>query len=272
MIERCLRVFSLAHIVILDGIRRNAMLGLLLFACVAELSVFYFFQFIPRGIGQASADFVLSIAFLIGLLFLFFHAVEVVAWDDERRTIQFILARPLSRTDYVVGVFLGLVALLVFLNFFLAGIGAFVLLTIKHLVADIYFSEISWLSYFLSWLGVLSVECMILVLIVAFSSVVRGGFPVLLLTVCYYFICNGLPVVRDAALNNPEIPNFQHFLLKWLTLVFPDFSRFDYKLFITMPELIPPFSHIQVNLLFAMIYVVFFLFISSFIYQQRDLQ
>ena len=169
------KIWSLAVLVILDGLRRHALIGLLLLSLLLEACGLLFFDFIPRDIGRASGDFIVSVGWLTGFLFLFFHAVQVMAWDEERRTIHTLLARPISRAQYVLGVYLALALLLLLLNGILAGIGYGILAVIKGSVKPVYFTHLSGAHYLLSWLGLYAIELTILAAILLFSGLVRGA-------------------------------------------------------------------------------------------------
>lgn len=267
------KIWSLAQLVIIDGLRRHALMGLILLAFGLEAGGLLFFDFIPRDIGRASADFILSIGWFTGFLFLLFHAVQVMAWDEERRTIHTLLARPISRTQYVLGIFLGLAALLLLLNSILGLLGYGILSLIQNSVKSAYFPHLSPLHYTLSWSGLFCIELMILAVILLFSGLVRGGFPVLLLTVSYYFICTGLPVVRDALSTRAgDAATATTRLLQWLTAVFPNFNRFDFKELVTSewPGLF--FQHLSIDLLLLALYLIVVLWSASIVYQHRDLQ
>lgn len=266
------KVWAVAWLEILNGLRRYAVLGLVLFAFLLETGGLFFMDFIPRDIGRASADFILSVGWLSGMLFLFFHCVQVMAWDDERRTIHTLLARPISRPQYVLGVYFGLAGLLFLLNMLLGLTGYGLLLVIKGSLREEYFLILSLPTYALSWLGLFCIELMLLTVILLFSALVRGGFPVLILTVSYYLICTSLPVVRgalaDSALNKVFPINS---LLKWMTAVFPDFSRFDFKSLIT-EQASGLSAKLSVDFGLFVCFVGVALGLAAFIYQRRDLQ
>jgi len=267
------KISSLARLVFIDGLRRHALMGLVLLAFGLEAGGLLFFEFIPKDIGRASADFILSVGWLTGLLFLLFHAVQVMAWDEERRIIHTLLARPISRTQYVLGTFLGLVVLLLLLNILLGVLGFGVLLAVKDSVKTVYFTHLSLPHYLLSWCGLLCVELMILSIIMLFSGLVRGGFPVLLLTISYYFICTGLPVVREAFVSRSlETGSTVPTLLQWLTAIFPDFSRYDVKMLVTSQQSVDLLQHVVVDLGMMVLYVSIVLWLAAMVYQRRDLQ
>lgn len=264
-----LRILALARLVFLDGIRRHALLGLVVLAVAVELSGLYFFAFVPRDIGRVLADFVVTVGWGAGLVFLFFHAIQVMSWGEDRRVIHTLLARPLSRTEYSLGVFAGLLFLLLLLNGLLGGIGYGVLALIKSWVGEAYFSRLGVGEYLLSWWGVLSIECMILAAIVLFSGMIRGGFTVLLVTLSYYLICNALPVAIEFFKDGSPLIRKT---LEGMTLVFPNFSRFDYKGLIVAFDKFPAVSSLMFNLGYALLYCALVLTLAAGVYNRRDLK
>ena len=245
------KITSLARLVLLDGLRRHALIGLVLLAFALEAGGLLFMDFIPKDIGRASADFVLSVGWLTGFLFLLFHGVQTMAWDEERRTIHTILARPISRPQYVLGMFLGLALLLLLLNSILALLGYGVLSLIQGSVKAMYFQHLSLPHYLLSWVGLFATELMLLAVILLFSGLVRGGFPVLLLS---------------------EEGHSVDLLLKGLTAVFPDFSRFDFKALVTREASLGVLQPLAVDFLLLGLYLAIVLWAAALVYQRRDLQ
>lgn len=271
--SRFVRIMSLARLILIDGLRRHALIGLVIFALAAEIGGLLFFDFIPRDIGRASSDFLFSVSWLAGFIFLLFHCVYAAAWDEGRRVIHTLLARPISRTEYVLGLFTGLALLLLLLNLSLSGIGWIVLTYIRDSVASVYFQDLSLIAYVITTLGVYCIQLMILAVILLFAGAVRGNFPVLLLTLTYYFICFGLPVVREAA-NARMVGTSQGLvhILQWMTAIFPDFSRLDFKMLVTTTEMTPPVKELLPIFGLSAIYVVIILWFASLLYQSRDLQ
>ena len=153
MLESLQRIWSIAHLVLLDGLRRHALIGLVIMALFCQFGGLFFFGFIPRDIARASSDFVFSVSWLAGMVFIFFHAVQAMAWGEDRRVIHTLLARPIARSEYVLGVFSGLALLLIFLNSILGGIGWGILGLIQGMVAKEFFSQFSVGYFVLSWFG-----------------------------------------------------------------------------------------------------------------------
>lgn len=274
MLDCFSRIAALARLIILDGLRRHALIGLVLFALAGTIGGLLFFDFIPRDIGRASNDFLLSITWLTGFIFLLFHGVQVMAWDSERGSLHTFLARPVSRTEYALALYFGLAVLLLALNVILGALGWGVLNIIKGSVGKAYFQNLSLIFFLLAVAGLFWIQLSLLSVILLFSSMVRGSFPVLLLTLCYYFICTGLPVVRESFKQKFSIDSIQFLdsFLKWLTTIFPDFSWLDFKALVASSDAIP--SPVQLALPFVQttLYIVITLWLACAIYKRRDLQ
>lgn len=275
MLNSLKRIAAIARLFLIDGLRRHALLGLIVLSVAAQAGALLFFDFIPRDIGRASSDFILSLAWLSGFIFLFFHGVQVIALDEERKVIYSLLARPISRGEYVLGIFFGLAGLLLLVNLLLCGLGLGTLLIIKHLVPPVYFNQFNLLPYILAWFGLVAMELMLLSVILLFSGLVRGSFPVLLISLSFYAICSGLPVVREAvsqqAAGTEGLTGLKTMLL-WLTAVFPDFDRLDFKNMIASSAPLPDLSLMLVNFGLTISYVGLFLWLACLVYQRRDLQ
>jgi len=273
MAKNLRHILSFSRLVVLDGLRRHALLGLVVLALASQVAGLLFYGMIPRDVGRASNDFVFSISWLSGLLFIFFHAVNATAWGEDRRVIHSILARPISRAEYVLGLFTGLAGLLLVLNLILGSLGWVVLILIRKGVDPAFFPDLSSSYYLLSWLGLYALELMILSVVLTFSGMVRGSFTVLLLTVSYYFTCNGLPVVRESLIARGILPGQGlAVMLKWMTAIFPDFDRFNYKMYVTVGENFPAALDLVINLGISIGYVCLMLWFACLIYQKRDLK
>jgi len=268
------RISALARLIILDGLRRNAVIGLLLFALAGTSSGLLFFDFIPRDVGRASNDFLFSIIWLTGFIFLLFHTVQVMAWDSARGAMHTFMARPISRTEYALALYFGLALLLLTLNIILGGLGWIVLNFIQGSVGGVYFQRLSFPFFLLAGAGLYWIQLMLLAVILLFSSAVRGSFPVLLLTLCYYFICTGLPVVRESFRQKEGADSGQSLdpMLKWLTTVFPDFSWLDFKTLVASSDTVPIALQIVLPFGLSTLYIVIVLWLACIIYKRRDLQ
>jgi len=268
-------ILSLARIIFLDGIRRYALLGLLLLSLFSEAMGLFFMDFVSHDVGRASSDFLFSIMWLGGMLFLLFHAVQVIAWDEERGVIYSILSRPLSRSAYVIGVFVGLAVLLTLLLLSLGLVAYLTLNWIQDALDPIYFPVFSSSHFILTWLGIVVAQLTILSVIMLFSGLVRGGFPVLLLSLAYYAICTGLPTVRESIESETATNGGNEstlIFLKLLSSIFPDLTRLDYKNSVLSDMLPLSVTEISTDFSIVSLYAIIMMTFACMAYVRRDLQ
>ena len=67
------RIQNLAWLYFQDGLKRHTLIGLIIFAFSAELSTLFFYNFVSRDIGRVANDFILSIGWLTGFIFILFY-------------------------------------------------------------------------------------------------------------------------------------------------------------------------------------------------------
>lgn len=268
------RIVALAYITFLSGLRRNAVWGLCLFSLLLEICGVLFMDFFGRDLGRVICDFQFSIMWISGMLFILFYAVQTLAWDDDHRTIDSILARPISRVEYVLGSMLGLALLLLCFEFLLAALAMGEILWIKPIVGETYFPIFSISHFTIAWLGLQAILLTHLAIIMLISSSIRGAFPVMLITLAYSLICSGLPVVKES-LQQAANQSSQAltYTLQGMSVLFPDFSTLDFKDTILSQQSIHSITSLPVWMPFGLIafYIALVLILSCIIYQRRDI-
>lgn len=270
------RIVALAHITFLNGLRRNAVWGLCVFALLLEISGVFFVDFFGHDLGRAVSDFQFSIMWAAGMIFVLFYAVQAMAWDEDHRSIDSILARPVSRVEYVLGSMAGLSLLLLCLELLLAGLATGELFWLRHSIPATYFPVFSLSHFIVAWLALQTMLLVHLGIVTLVSSAIRGAFPVMLMTLAYSLICSGLPVVRESlshhiygAVGAPGLSG----MLKGLTMFFPDFGMLDMKDSVLSNQPLASLLGVSAWLPFSLslVYLAVVLFLSCIIYQRRDI-
>ncbi len=270
------RIMALAHITFLNGLRCNAVWGLCLFALVFEICGVLFMDFFGHDLGRVISDFQFSIMWAAGMIFILFYAVQAIAWDDTHRSIDSILARPISRTEYVLGTVAGLSLLLLCFELLLAALAMGEIVWIRPGVGEIYFPVFSGIHFIAAWIGLQLMLIVLLAVVMLVSAAIRGAFPVMLTSLSYYLICSGLPVVRESLhqkQHHADAGQGLDSILQGMGLLFPDFGRLDWKdavlthqnieTMIGMPAWLP--SGLM------LVYLAIILLLSCMIYQRRDI-
>jgi len=270
------RILALAYITFLNGLRRNAVWGLCVFALLFELFGILFMDFFGHDLGRVISDFQFTIMFAAGMIFILFYAVQAIAWDEDHRSIDSILARPISRSEYVLGTMAGLALLLLCFEMLLGGLAAVELLWARSLAGEAYFPVFSGLHFSVAWAALQLVLLVHLAVAMFISAVIRGAFPVMLITLAYSLICSGLPVVR-ASMSQAQGGNASDqgmvAVLQGMGMLFPNFGALDLKDAVLSHAGIETFIGMQAWLPFSLmgLYMLLVLFLACLVYQRRDI-
>ena len=269
------RIAAQAQLVIVDGLRRKTLLGLCLFSLAVISSGIFFAQFISRDIARAANDFLFSVVWGSGFLFLLFYTVPQASWGEERSFLPVYLARPISRSEYVIGLFFGMAALLLAIHCGLGLASWGILHVIRAQVGTVNVPILSLPYFLLAACALYLLHLQLLAVIVLLTSAVRGSFPILLCTLCYYGICNGLPVVRESVQMSAQASGgagYSSQLLQVLSAFFPDSSRLDFKSLAVTADPVPASGEIGLALVLALLYLFLVVGAACMIYERRDLQ
>lgn len=107
-----MKVLSIAGVTVREALRRKVQVNLLLFG-VFMVGVSYLLSTLTLGeVHRILSDLGLSSMALIGSLIAVFLGAGSIAGDVERRVVYPVVAKPVSRTQYVLGRYLGLAAAL----------------------------------------------------------------------------------------------------------------------------------------------------------------
>jgi ABC-type transport system involved in multi-copper enzyme maturation permease subunit len=107
-----MKMIALASVTFRELLRRKVQVNLLIFG-VLLVAVSYIVSLLTLGeMHRIISDLGLSAMELIGTLLAVFLGASVVAGDVERRVIYPVVAKPVSRTQYIVGRYGGLAAAL----------------------------------------------------------------------------------------------------------------------------------------------------------------
>lgn len=108
-----MNTLAVAGVTLRELLRRKVQVNLLVFGTLLVVSSYVMSLLTLGFMRRILADFGLSAMELTGTLLAIFLGASVVAGDVEKRVVYPILAKPVSRTQYVVGRWLGLAFALV---------------------------------------------------------------------------------------------------------------------------------------------------------------
>ncbi len=205
-------------------------------------------------------DFGLAAMSLLGLIVAVFIGTGLVNKEIEKRTVLVLIAKPISRVEFIIGKHLGLSAVLALL---------IAVMTIIY-VALLQFGNI---SYQLGSILLAAIFLLLQLSLITAVAIALGVFTssvlATLLTFGVYLMGNfSQDLVALGRLNNN--PGFQR-LTEGLYLVLPDLSRLDLKnQAVYGKELLPNSITLIANAGYGLIYTGLLLAIAILIFSRRE--
>jgi ABC-type transport system involved in multi-copper enzyme maturation permease subunit len=265
-------LFPIAVITFKEGIRNRAIYGISILALFMMLINFLICQMVMRDVGKVAMDIALSTVSFTGLLLVFFVGINLMAKDLDKKTIYMVLARPVSRSQYMVGKFFGMVALIVASNLIQGSFAIVSLFMLQRMYAN-YFLRFSWPMFFLALLFIVLMLILLTALSFLFASFSSTSFIVLVLTIVSYIIGNSLSDVK-ALVEAPQAVGIDPSpitvkIVQAAYYLFPNLSFFDIKtqaangLTVALP-------YIGWTMLYGFAYTAVALSLACFIFSKRE--
>ena len=205
-------------------------------------------------------DFGLAAMGVLGLVVAVFVGTGLVNKEIEKRTVLVLIAKPISRSEFITGKHLGLSAVLALLVSAMTAI----YLTLMH------FCQIPYP------LGSILLAALYLFLQLSLITAVAIGFGVFTSSLLATLLSFGVYLMGNFSQDLVELgrlsdnPGFQR-LTQGLYLVLPDLSRLDLKnQAVYSAELLPNTLTLITNAGYGLLYTVLVLTISTFIFSRRQ--
>lgn len=206
---------------------------------------------------RISANFGFTGIHLSAAILAIFIGSSLVAREIEKRTIMTLLVRPLTRTQFIVGKFFGLVMVLTSL---IAGLSLVLLAVVSFLQLKIE------LNFLIAIIGIWFEALLLLSLALFFGSFARPTMTVVF-TGSMFLIGHWVDSLKFFV-EKSESSGFK-LLGKIITKVFPNLEVLNWR---SAPvyELSIPASTSLPALLYAFAWIVFLLSLTSLIFRRRD--
>jgi len=236
-------IWAIAVITFKEGIRSRlfvailvlASLVLVLIKALSDLAIGNTIK-VALDIGFASID-------LFGLLLAFLLTTTLIAKDLDKKTIYLVISKPITRSDYLTGKFLGLITIF---SLALLAVG---------------------LLFFLSFLYTLKTTHLYQI----FSSLTTSSLLAIFLTFMVYLIGQSVQEIKNllvsplAAELSPVIKSLAHLA----TYVFPNLSLFDFKA-TAIYGLPLSTDAICLNLFYGLLYLLGIFLLAQFIFRFKE--
>jgi ABC-type transport system involved in multi-copper enzyme maturation permease subunit len=230
-----------------------ALYALLLFAAL---------RLLPEVAANTEKKMILDVGLaamtMLGLLVAIFVGTGLINKEIEKRTVLMMMAKPISRAEFIVGKHLGLTAVLAVLVALMSAI-YWALLTVSNISFPV---------------GPVFISVLFLVLLLSLMAAVAIAFGVftssllaVLLTFTVFLM--GSASANLVALGNQSKNSAIATLTRNLYLVVPDLSRLDLKNQ-AVYGLLPPPEKLLENAGYGLLYIVLLLALSSLLFARRQ--
>lgn len=172
------RIWPIARAVVADSLRRKVVYVVLVFAALLAFAI----PSLPDyGLGVEAAVFrevALALAFVTALVVTLSLAANRIPGEFERRTVYNVIAKSVSRTEYLVGTWLGV--------FIVAGGVMAAFTVIEQVIGLITYGEMMWLL----WQGALAIwlEMGVVAAFAVSVSTISGAVVVVTATLAALFV------------------------------------------------------------------------------------
>lgn len=242
------RVFAIARNAFLEAVRDRVLYNLVLFVLLLIAAAIFLGELSAGQERKIIVDLGLSTMLLFGVFISIFVGVGLVYKEIERRTVYAILAKPVSRGEFLLGKYLGL-CLTLLVNVFVMGAGVSIALLYAHWGLDSLALSI-WPAIFLIYL-----ELMILTGVALLFSSFSSPALSALLTFLVFIIGHFSTDLKSLASSMESIAG--RWFFNALYYVLPNLSNYSY---------ITPAAHGQVpagsTVLLAMLYATVYIAVT----------
>ncbi|MEX0269428.1 ABC transporter permease [Leptolyngbyaceae cyanobacterium UHCC 1019] len=252
------RVFVIASNVFREVIRDRVLYLIGLFALFLGVC----FRLLPEVAATTEDKIILDLGLaamhLLGLVVAIFVGTGLVNKEIEKRTVLVLMAKPISRTEFIVGKHLGLTAVLAVLVAAMTAI--FMALLAFNQVA--YPLPSLWVSSLFLWLQL----SLITAIAIAFG-VFTGSLLATLLTFMVFLM--GSFSANLVTLGAQSKDATVTAITRNLYLVLPDLSRLDLKNQ-AVYGVLPPLNTLLLNTGYGMLYIILLLAIATLLFSRRE--
>lgn len=252
------RVWVIARNVFQEIFRERILYVTAVFAIGYALAVMVLSEVSAGNQAKISLDVGMGAIDLVGLIIVAFVGSSLINKEIEKRTVLVMLAKPISRGEFIIGKHLGL-----------AGV-----LTVLVALMTLVFFVINSFNGFEYPLGALSLASLFVALelcLLAAAAVLLGvmtsSLIATLLTIALYFM--GHFSQNLVALSQTMESNAIRNLMQSIYLILPDLSRLNLKNDAVYGILQEP-SALAINAIYGIIYTVLLLAIATWLFARRN--
>lgn len=255
----------IARNTISEALRRKVLNAFLMVGVAVIVLTFAFGQFAPRQELTLIRGMGLGIITLAGIFITTILSINLIPTEIERRTIYTILSKPVRRTEFLMGKWLGALGTIA-INIFLMSLAFVIAVALKQIGAENASNPLELFK------GVLMIYMQLLLLcsVAMFFSVFLSPLVNFFLTLSLFVIGNLSSFTQDLAKtnNNPLVKGFftlVHYLV-------PNFGNFQFTNPLVNPDVQVKSEALFLtqNVIYALVYAAVLLILAILVFDRRE--
>lgn len=256
------KIFAISRYTFRENIRNKIFYVLILFAFLILFATVLFSILGGEQELRLLLDFGLAAIELFALLLTIFASVNLVLEEIENKTIYLLLTRPLSRIEYLLGRYLGIL-FAVYLSITIMSIGHLSLLLLKRWPFE--------LNYFLVIFG-LGFKIMLISIIAIFFSLFSTS-AISSLSFTFFFWLLG-HFIEELKFIGSKLSSFWQYPAKVFFYLIPNFQYFNFRDRISLD--MSPFlrgeniNFIFLAILYGAVYFTVCLFLTNLFFSRKE--
>jgi len=265
-------LWPVAAITFKEGVRNRALYGVALLALMLQAVNLLISGMIMRQVGKVAVDIALSAASFGGLLVVLFVGINLLTRDLDSKTIYSVISRPISKCQYLLGKFFGVI-LVVFVSMFFLSLSSVLSIFLVKISYPNYFDRFAWTPVLLAFVMLFLMFVVLVSLSFLFASLSSAPFIAFVLTVICYLIGHSVAEVKKLievgeVIGVSGLDTIQA-MVGVAYYVFPNLSLFDIKL--QAAHALPiSMTHVFWVTAYALSYSAVAMLLAAFVFHRRE--
>lgn len=267
------KTFSLVLLTFKEGVRDKALIGIGLFSFFMMAGSLLIVSLFMRELHKVALDVNLAAITFAGLLLTFFVSINLMAKDMDKHTIHCVLSKPFSRTQYIIGKYLGIMMIIAVAFLILTVCSTITIFIIKSQFEN-WFTGFAWAGFFKSVYAEFLMLLLLNAIIVFYSTITTSSFITLLFSITTYIAGQTIEEVvlylksertTEMIINRPI-----ELIIDYIQYILPNLSVFDIKIK-AAHTLTISWTYMLNITSYSLIYSIILLICASIIFRRREL-
>ncbi len=251
------KIPAIAWVTVRDALRQKLAVNLLVFALLLIAGSIVISELTFGEQYRIIADLALTSAGVFGTLIAVFLGAGLVAGDVQRRTLYPVLAKPVSRTEYLLGRYAGLVATLT-LNLLVMAVSTFAVVAL-HRGSLGFLATTPMVAAFVALAVQLAVIGAVAVLFSSVTNSTLAAIFTLALVAAGHLSRDAIPYLRQRAGG------------RVVAMFVPNLDALDYKVQVVYEQALAP-GPFALTLAYGVLYAALALAVAAAVFSRRDLR